>query len=207
MFGALLGTLNSFQKQSSGKIARQTEKRAEIEARVKEQLAREKEELDEKREAAERERKERLEQAKLQIVNERVSSLFVPLRPRETMLTMSKTRLQRSLLLKRAHHLSTKTSPSIYFRPYLLTSDQKALIEEQISQAQAQIDADEHGTTFRPHRESSTQPRDEEPADEDDVERDPEDTNGGDYQQEDRGSPQQLENTVNDDEEAVVLED
>jgi pinin/SDK/memA/ protein conserved region len=206
MFGALLGTLNSFQKQSSGKIARQTEKRAEIEARVKEQLAREKEELDEKREAAGRERKERLDQAKLQIVNERVSSRVALLKSFGPSLT-GKTRLQRSLLLERAHHLSTKTSPSIYYRPYLLTSDQKALIEEQISQAQAQIDADEHGTTFRAHRDSSLKAREEEHSDEDDVERDPEDRNGGDYEKEDRGSPHPIENTANDDEEAVVLED
>ena len=77
MFGALLGTLNSFQKQSTGKdskIARQTEKRAEIDARVKEQLAREKEELEGMRDTAERERRDRAEQAKLKIVSERVTS-------------------------------------------------------------------------------------------------------------------------------------
>lgn len=120
---------------------------------------------------------------------------------------MPKTRLQRSLLLERAHHLSTKTSPSIYYRPYLRTSEQQALIDEQISQAQAQIDADQHGTTFRPHSDSPLKTRDEDHADEDDVERDPEDANEGDYEQEDRGSPQPLENTQNDEEEPVVLED
>jgi len=82
MFGALLGTLNSFQKQTTGKdskIARQTEKRAEIDARVKEQLAREKEELEGMREAADRERRDRAEQAKLKIISERVTSSPRPL--------------------------------------------------------------------------------------------------------------------------------
>jgi len=76
MFGALLGTLNSFQKQTTGKdskIARQTEKRAEIDARVKEQLAREKEELEGMKEAADRERRDKAEQAKLKIISERVT--------------------------------------------------------------------------------------------------------------------------------------
>jgi hypothetical protein len=61
------------------------------------------------------------------------------------------------LVLDRARHLSTKSTPRIYYRPYLLTTDHKALIEDQVSQAQAQIDANEEGTTLRPKRESSPQ--------------------------------------------------
>jgi hypothetical protein len=59
-------------------------------------------------------------------------------------------RLQNSLDLARAGHLFTKeATPKIYYRPYLLLPEQKTLIEQQIAQTQAQIEANEQGTTFQ----------------------------------------------------------
>lgn len=52
-------------------------------------------------------------------------------------------------MLSRAHHLYTQCSPKIYYRPYLLLPEQSALIEEQVIQAQAQVDAEVEGTTLR----------------------------------------------------------
>ena len=52
-------------------------------------------------------------------------------------------------MLSRAHHLYTQCSPRIYYRPYLLLPEQSALIEEQIIEAQAQIDAEVEGTTLK----------------------------------------------------------
>jgi hypothetical protein len=57
MFGALMGTLTSFQKSSS-QSNRKTSQRAEIEARVKEKVQREKEELSAGKERLEGERKQ-----------------------------------------------------------------------------------------------------------------------------------------------------
>lgn len=50
--------------------------------------------------------------------------------------------------MDRAYHLHTETSPRIYWRPYILTNEQKAIIDEQINQAQAEIDAGTQGTTL-----------------------------------------------------------
>ena len=52
-------------------------------------------------------------------------------------------------MLSRAHHLYTQCSPRIYYRPYLLLAEQRALIEEQVIDAQAQIDAEVDGTTLK----------------------------------------------------------
>jgi hypothetical protein len=74
MFGALMGTLNSFQKQASkdSKLAKTVSKRAEIDARVKEKVAREKEEIAASRGVAEKERKEKEEEDKLKLETETV---------------------------------------------------------------------------------------------------------------------------------------
>jgi sRNA-binding protein len=76
MFGALMGTLNSFQKQTSkdSKLAKQTERRAEIDARVKEKVAKEKEEVAATKEKETRERREREEEAKTLLEEETVFS-------------------------------------------------------------------------------------------------------------------------------------
>jgi pinin/SDK/memA/ protein conserved region len=78
MFGALMGTLNSFQKQTSkdSKLAKQNEKRAEIDARVKEKVAKEKEELDATKEKVRRERREREEETKNLLESETVLRFF-----------------------------------------------------------------------------------------------------------------------------------
>ena len=74
MFGALMGTLNSFQKQASkdSKLAKTVSKRAEIDARVKEKVSREKEEIAASRGLAEKERKEKEEEDKLKLETETV---------------------------------------------------------------------------------------------------------------------------------------
>lgn len=76
MFGALMGTLNSFQKQVSkdSKLAKTVSKRAEIDARIKEKVQREKEEIEAGRGQAEKERKEKEEEEKLKLENETVLS-------------------------------------------------------------------------------------------------------------------------------------
>ena len=51
--------------------------------------------------------------------------------------------------MARAHHLHTDFSPKIYYRPYLLLPEQTTLIDEQIAEAQAQVDAGVHGSTLR----------------------------------------------------------
>ena len=84
MFAGLMGTLNSFQKQASkdSKLAKQVEKRAEIDARVKERVAKEKEEMDADRERHDRERKEKDEQLQEELQTETVfprSSFLAPL--------------------------------------------------------------------------------------------------------------------------------
>lgn len=110
--------------------------------------------------------------------------------------------MQDSLFLERAHHLSTKCTPSIYYRPYLLTTTQKTLIEDQISEAQATIDANEAGTTFRPNMASSAQRTrgEEDPGEEGEGAH----TNGGE-EVEGRGSPL-VENVIKDDEGPAVEE-
>jgi hypothetical protein len=78
MFGALMGTLNSFQKQSTGrdsKLARQVEKRAEIDARIKERVAKEAEKIEAAKEKESRERREREEDMRLKLIAETVSPL------------------------------------------------------------------------------------------------------------------------------------
>jgi hypothetical protein len=70
MFGALMGTLNSFQKQSLN--SKSVEKRAEIDARVKKRVLQEKEELEADRERNERERKQRDEETREAIEKEAV---------------------------------------------------------------------------------------------------------------------------------------
>jgi hypothetical protein len=74
MFGALMGTLNSFQKQASkdSKLAKTVSKRAEIDARIKEKAAREKEEIAASRDLAEKERKEKEYEHKLKLETETV---------------------------------------------------------------------------------------------------------------------------------------
>lgn len=52
-------------------------------------------------------------------------------------------------MLSRSHHLYTQCSPRIYYRPYLLLPEQSSLIEEQIIEARAQIDAEVEGTTLK----------------------------------------------------------
>ena len=59
-------------------------------------------------------------------------------------------RLQNLLESARAGHLFTKeATPKIYYRPYLLLPEQKTLIEQQIAQAQAQIEEKEQGTAIQ----------------------------------------------------------
>jgi sRNA-binding protein len=72
MFGALMGTLTSFQKQSSRDSKSVFEKRAEIDARVKEKVAKEKEELAAEKERTDKERKEKEDQLKGQLEIETV---------------------------------------------------------------------------------------------------------------------------------------
>jgi hypothetical protein len=83
MFGALMGTLNSFQKQVSKdtKLAKTVSKRAEIDARIKEKVQREKEEIDASRGQAEKERKEKEEEDKVRLETETVYSLSSVLYP------------------------------------------------------------------------------------------------------------------------------
>lgn len=84
MFGALMGTLNSFQKQVSkdSKLAKQVERRAEIDARVKERVAKEKDEMDAVKDREEREKRESEESHRLKLEAETVS--FPPLTPNST---------------------------------------------------------------------------------------------------------------------------
>src|SRR5947207_2149477 len=74
MFGALMGTLTSFQKQTSRDSKSLLERRAEIDARVKERVAKEKEDLDAERERMDKERKEKEEQVKSKLEIENVTS-------------------------------------------------------------------------------------------------------------------------------------
>jgi len=75
MFGALMGTLTSFQKQTSAR-SKQVERRAEIDARVKERVKREKEVMAAEKEKGEKERRRKEEQVKLELETETV--LFPP---------------------------------------------------------------------------------------------------------------------------------
>ena len=72
MFGALMGTLTSFQKQTSRDSKSVLERRAEIDARVKEKVAKEKEELASEKERMDKERKGKEEQLKSQLEIEAV---------------------------------------------------------------------------------------------------------------------------------------
>ena len=54
-------------------------------------------------------------------------------------------------MLSGAYHLHTKTTPKIYYRPYLLLPEQSTLIDEQVADAQAQLEAqavDAKGVSF-----------------------------------------------------------
>jgi len=54
------------------------------------------------------------------------------------------------LELARAGHLFTKVAtPKIYYRPYLLLPEQKTLIEQQIAQAQQQMETKEQDVTLQ----------------------------------------------------------
>jgi hypothetical protein len=53
--------------------------------------------------------------------------------------------------LARAHHLSTETTPKVYYRPYVLLSEQSAIIDGQIAEVRAKIE--EEGVTV-PRRDS-----------------------------------------------------
>jgi hypothetical protein len=77
MFGALMGTLTSFQKQTSKNSKSVMERRAEIDARVKERVAREKEEIAVIKERTDRERKEQEDQQRIKFENE----IVLPLPP------------------------------------------------------------------------------------------------------------------------------
>lgn len=67
-------------------------------------------------------------------------------------------RLQNTLDLARAGHLFTKeATPKIYYRPYLLLPEQKTLIEQQIAQAQEEIDAKEQDNTAVQRRGSDVE--------------------------------------------------
>jgi hypothetical protein len=74
MFGALMGTLTSFQKQTSrtSKLGKQVEKRAEIDARVKERVEKEGEAIKAEKELESKERKEREEKQRIEFQNEAV---------------------------------------------------------------------------------------------------------------------------------------
>jgi hypothetical protein len=61
---------------------------------------------------------------------------------------LTQLRFRSEMSLDRAHHLHTETSPRIYWRPYILTQEQKDRIDDQITQAKAEIDANEQGTTL-----------------------------------------------------------
>ena len=75
MFGALMGTLSSFQKQTFAR-SKQVERRAEIDARVKERVAREKEEIEAEKEKVERERRQKEEQLKSDLQVDTVPTLL-----------------------------------------------------------------------------------------------------------------------------------
>jgi Skp family chaperone for outer membrane proteins len=75
MFGALMGTLTSFQKQTSSKDSKLA-KRAEIDARIKERVAKEKEEMEAVKEQTERERKEQEEEQKSKLETETVINTY-----------------------------------------------------------------------------------------------------------------------------------
>ena len=81
MFGDLMGTLTSFQKQTSAR-SKQVERRAEIDARVKERVAREKEVMDAEKEKLEKERRRKEEQVKMELETETVNP--PPPRPWQT---------------------------------------------------------------------------------------------------------------------------
>jgi hypothetical protein len=53
--------------------------------------------------------------------------------------------------LARAHHLSTETTPKVYYRPYVLLNEQSAIIDGQIAEVRAKIE--EEGVTV-PRRDS-----------------------------------------------------
>ena len=69
-----MGTLTSFQKQTSAR-SKQVERRAEIDARVKERVKREKEVMDAEKEKGEKERRRKEEQVKLELETETVIPL------------------------------------------------------------------------------------------------------------------------------------
>src|SRR5579859_3467351 len=132
MMGALMGTLSSFKKQTSSdsKLAKQVERRAEIDARVKEKAEKEKEVIAASRVKEDKERREREEEAKMKLERETV-------RPRDYSANPSricagvfwnranlKTRLRNDAELAKARHLHTEATPRIYYRPYLLTPSQ-----------------------------------------------------------------------------------
>lgn len=75
MFGALMGTLSSFQKASRGNV--KMDRRAEIEARVKERVQKEKEELSLKRDKMEEEKRLREEDLSRKQKEEKVVSLGI----------------------------------------------------------------------------------------------------------------------------------
>jgi len=54
-----------------------------------------------------------------------------------------------------ACHLVTETMPRIYWRPYILTQEQKDKIDQQIEQARAEVDANEQGTTLNARQNDS----------------------------------------------------
>ena len=68
-----------------------------------------------------------------------------------------------------ARHLSTQCSPTIYYRPYILTEEQNRIIDEQVSQVQAEIDANELGTTFTEKQEHDNEKEQSPEKEEDDV--------------------------------------
>ena len=177
MFGALMGTLSSFQKQTSKKDSKSVlERRAEIDARVKEKVAKEKEELAVINERTDRERKEEEEQRRIKLETETVQapipghhysdgpsldiliSLYFGL-----LLTVLQRDLENSGMLARAHHLYTQCEPKIYYRPYLLLPEQITLIEQQVVDTQAQIDANVEGTTLNRQPRRDSLGRDEKP--------------------------------------------
>jgi hypothetical protein len=65
------------------------------------------------------------------------------------------------LSLDRAYHLVTEAVPRIYWRPYILRQEQRDKIDEQVSQAKAEIDASEQGTTLLRRDSPETEDKEE----------------------------------------------
>ncbi|KAA8908862.1 pinin/SDK/memA/ protein conserved region-domain-containing protein [Sphaerosporella brunnea] len=117
LFGALLGTIGKFQKETSSARARTTAvKRKEVEQKLQEKLKAQTEELDErrKREDEDFNLRKRVEAREFE---ERAM------------------RIRHNNLLAQANMLTTTTSPKLFYLPWKLLPSQEDTIREQIDAA------------------------------------------------------------------------